>query len=56
MAHMKNHYNKLNRVLLESASRGNNFYYVDNITGEKKDDAVAYIREEGNNHFLIAVN
>ena len=56
IAHMKNHYNKLNKVLLEPAFRGNNFYYVDNITGEKKDDFIAYIREEGDNHFLIVVN
>ena len=55
-AHMKNHYNKLNRVLLETAFRGDNFYYVDNITGEKKDDFIAYIREDENNHFLIVVN
>ena len=54
--YMVNHYNKLNKVLLEPAFRGNNFYYVDNITGEKKDDFIAYIREEGSNHFLVVVN
>ena len=56
IAHMKNHYNKLNKVLLEPAFRGNTFYYIDNITGEKKDDFIAYIREEGNNHYLVVVN
>ena len=53
---MKNHYYKLNIVLRQPAFRGNNFYYIDNITGEKKDDFIAYIREEENNHFLVVVN
>ena len=53
---VQNHYIKLNQVLLEPAFRSSNYYYIDNIYGEKKDDFVAYIREEDDNHFLIVVN
>ena len=53
---VQNHYNKLNQVLSNQAFRSSNYYYIDSIYGEKKDDFVAYIREEGDNHFLIVVN
>jgi hypothetical protein len=53
---VKNYYKKLNQVLLEPAFRSSNFYYIDNITGDKKDDFISYIKEEGDNHYLVVVN
>ena len=53
---VKNYYKKLNQVLLEPAFRSSNFYYIDNMTGDKKDDFISYIKEEGDNHYLVVVN
>ena len=53
---VKNYYRKLSKVLLEPAFRSSNFYFVDNMTGQKKDDFIAYIKEEGDNHFIVIVN
>ena len=53
---VKNYYKKLNQVLLEPAFRSSNIYFIDNIEGEKKDDFISYIKEEGDNHYLVVVN
>jgi glycosidase len=53
---VKNYYRKLNQVLKEPAFRSSNIYYIDNMTGDKKDDFISYIKEEGDNHFLVVVN
>ena len=53
---VKNYYRKLNQVLKEPAFRSSNIYYIDNMTGDKKDEFISYIKEEGDNHFLVVVN
>ena len=53
---VKDYYKKLSKVLREPAFRSSNFYFVDNMTGGKKDDFIAYIREEGDNHYIVIVN
>ena len=53
---VKNYYRRLNQILKEPAFRSSNYYYIDNMSGDKKDDFIAYIKEEGNNHYLVVVN
>ena len=53
---VKYYYRRLNKILTNPAFRSSNFYYIDNMTGLKKDDFVAFIKEEGKNHYLVVVN
>ena len=53
---VKRYYKRLMKVVQNPAFTSPSYYYVDNISGDKKDDFVAYIREEGDNHYLVIVN
>ena len=53
---IKNYYKKLHQVIKDKAFRGNNFYYAGVLDGERKDDFIAYIREEDDSHYLVVVN
>ena len=50
------HYKKLNKIIQDKAFRSHNYYYIGNMSGDKKDDFIAYIREEGDSHYLVVVN
>ena len=53
---IKNHYLKLNKIIQDDAFRSDNFYYIENIIGHKKEDFIAYIREDEKSHYLVVVN
>ena len=53
---VKKYYQKLMKILKEPAFTSSSFHYIDNITGNLKDNLVAYIRETEDNHYLIVVN
>ena len=53
---VKKYYQKLMKILKEPAFTSSNFHYIDDITGNLKDNFVEYIREAGENHYLIVVN
>ena len=53
---IKNHYERLTKIIQDKAFRSHNFYYVGDISGDKKDDFIAYIREEEESHYLVVVN
>ena len=53
---VKRYYTKLNQILRDPAFRSSNYYYIDNMTGEKREDFIAYLKEEGDNHYLVVVN
>ena len=53
---MQNHYKKLNKIIRNNAFRSHNFYYIENMSGDKKDDFIAYIREDEESHYLVVVN
>ena len=51
-----NHYFKLNEIIKDNAFRSNNFYYIESMSGDKKDDFISYIREDEKSHYLVVVN
>jgi glycosidase len=53
---VKKYYQKLMKILKEPAFTSSSFHYIDDITGNLKDNLVAYIRETEDNHYLIVVN
>ena len=53
---VQNHYLKLNKVIKDNAFRSDNYYYIGNMSGDKKDDFIAYIREDEESHYLVVVN
>ena len=53
---VKNYYERLMKIIQNPAFTGSKYSFVSNMSGDKKDDFVAYLREEGNNHYLIVVN
>ena len=53
---VKKYYQRLMSILKDPAFTGTNYYFVYNMSGQKKDDFIAYIREEGDSHYLIVVN
>ena len=53
---IKSHYKKLNQIIKDKAFRSHNFYYAGVLDGERKDDFIAYIREEEDSHYLVVVN
>lgn len=55
-AELVSYYKHLNNVIREPAFRGTNTYFIENMRGEKQDDFIAYIREDGDSHFLVVVN
>ena len=55
-AGVKRYYKRLMQVIRDPAFKGSGYSFVKDKTGEKKDDFVAYIRQEEGNHYLIVVN
>ena len=53
---VKRYYKRLMQVIREPAFTSSGYHYVDNVNGDKKEDFVAYIREEEDSHYLIVVN
>ena len=53
---IKTFYEKLMQIIQDPAFTSSNYYYINNIKGVKKDDYIAYIREEGESHYLVVVN
>ena len=53
---VKLYYKRLMQIIQDSAFTGSGFYYINDIKGEKKNDFVAFIREEGEKHYLVVVN
>ena len=53
---VKNYYKTLMKVIQEPAFTGPHYYFIYNMSGERRNDFVAYIREEGDNHYLVVVN
>ena len=50
------HYQKLMKIIADSAFKGSNYYFVYNISGDKASDFIGYIREVDNAHYLVVVN
>ena len=50
------YYKKLMKIIQEPAFTGLKYSYIDNKTGEKKDDFIAYLREEDKSYYLVVVN
>ena len=55
-AGVKKYYKRLMQILQDPAFTGSGYYYVYNVSGDKKDEFIAYIREEGDSHYLVVVN
>lgn len=53
---VKKYYQRLMQIIQDPAFTGPNYYFVYNMSGQKKDDFVAYLREEGDSHYLVVVN
>ena len=53
---VKRYYKRLMQIIQNSAFKISGFYYIDDISGEKKKDFVGYIREDGDDHYLVVVN
>ena len=53
---IKSHYQRLNQIIKNKTFRSDNFYYAGVIDGERKDDFIAYIREDEESHYLVVVN
>ena len=53
---VKLYYRKLMKIIQDPAFTSSNFYYINNKSGEKKDDFIAYLREEGDSYYLIVIN
>jgi len=53
---VKRYYKRLMKVIKDPAFTASEYHYIDDITGDRKDDFVAYIREDGDSHYLVVVN
>ena len=53
---VKKYYKKLMQIIQDPAFRGEKLKVVENMTGKKKDDFVAYIREKEESYYLVVVN
>ena len=53
---IKTFYEKLMQIIQDPAFTSSSYHYIYNITGVKKNDYIAYIREEGESHYLVVVN
>ena len=50
------YYETLMKIIVDPAFKGPNYYFVWNISGDKKNDFIAYIREKDTSHYLVIVN
>ena len=53
---VKKFYERLMKIVQDPAFTGTSYYFVYNMSGDKKDDFIAYLREEGDSHYLVVVN
>ena len=53
---VKLYYKKLMKIIQDPAFTSSNFYYISNKSGDKKDDFISYLREEGDSYYLIVIN
>jgi glycosidase len=53
---IKKYYERLMKIVQDPAFTGSNYYFVYNMSGEKSNDFIAYLREDGNSHYLVVVN
>ena len=53
---VKKYYERLMKIIQDPAFTGSSYYFVYNMSGDKKNDFIAYLREDGNSHYLIVVN
>ena len=44
------------KIIVDPAFKGPNYYFVWNMSGDRKNDFVAYIREKDKGHYLVVVN
>ena len=50
------YYEKLMQIIVDPAFKGPNYYFVWNMSGDRKNDFIAYIREKDKGHYLVVVN
>ena len=53
---MIEYYKILMQIIQDKAFKGPNYYFVYNMSGEKSGDFIAYLREDGDSHYLVVVN
>ena len=53
---VEKYYDTLLKIISDSAFKGSQYYFVYNMSGDRASDFIAYIREDGNSHYLIVVN
>ena len=53
---IEKYYDTLLKIISDSAFKGSQYYFVYNMSGDRASDFIAYIREDGNSHYLIVVN
>ena len=53
---VKKFYERLMKIVQDPAFTGTSYYFVYNMSGDKKDDFIAYLREDGDSHYLVVVN
>ena len=53
---VRKYYERLMQIVQDPAFTGTNYYFVYNMSGERKNDFVAYLREEDDSHYLVVVN
>ena len=53
---VKKYYERLMKIVQDPAFTGSSYYFVYNMSGDKKNDFIAYLREDGNSHYLVVVN
>ena len=53
---VKKYYERLMKIVQDPAFTSTSYYFVYNMSGDKKDDFIAYLREEGHSHYLVVVN
>jgi glycosidase len=53
---VKKYYQRIMQIVQDPAFTGPHYYFVYNMSGQKKDDFVAYIREQDDSYYLVVVN
>ena len=53
---VKKYYHKLMQIIQDPAFRGEKMILIENKTGKKKDDFIAFIREKEESFYLVVVN
>ena len=53
---VRKYYERIMKIIQDPAFTGTSYYFVYNMSGDKKDDFIAYLREDGDSHYLVVVN